>query len=268
MQRISIESIDDPRLAPFRDLKTTNASRQEGLFVAEGTTLVERLLYSSYSVKAVLASEQKLRNFGSRIPDGTNVYVVSRDLATELVGYKFHLGVVAAAERKPEPELSETLKKNPGLVLLGDHLIDPENVGALIRIASGFGVSAVVLSRGTTDAFSRRVLRVSMGNGLFIPVVQNVDSVDTLGALKAADYRCCATVLDQSAMRLNNFSFAQRTVLVVGNETHGVSPAALEACDCRLTIPMLNGTDSLNVAVATGIFCHAYQSQWHVQPDV
>ena len=259
MHRIPIQSIDDPRLDVFRNLKTSKATRRGNLFIAEGTTLVERLLHSSYSVKAVLASEQKLRNFERRIPSGTTVYVLPRDMATELVGYKFHLGVVAAAERKPNPDLKSLLEK-PGLLLYGDRLIDPENVGAIIRIGAAFGATGILFGNGSADAFSRRVLRVSMGNGLFLPVFQDVN-VDLPGKLKEAGYQLCATVLDPDATQLDSFLFPSRTVLVIGNETHGVSEDVLRLCDHRLTILMDNGTDSLNAAVATGIFCHAYRQQ-------
>ena len=262
MNRVSISSIDDSRLDVFRNLKQTNACRQQDLFVAEGTTLVERLLQSSYEVTAVLASEQKLANFAARVPEGTTVYEVPRDLASELVGYKFHLGVIAAARRKPAPSLADVVGNiDSGLVLFGEQIIDQQNVGMLIRIGSAFGAKAIVLSRGSADAFSRRVLRVSMGNGLFVPVVESVDAAESLASLKNAGFHCCATVLDDTAVELSNHSFAEKTAIVFGNETHGLSSAVREHCDVRLTIKMLNGTDSVNVAVAAGIFGHAYTSQ-------
>ncbi|MEQ9411664.1 MAG: RNA methyltransferase [Fuerstiella sp.] len=262
MNRIRITSLDDPRLDVFRDLKTTNRTRRQPLFVAEGTTLVERLFHSRYEVTAVLASEQKLVNFAHRIPAGTTVYEVSRDLASVLVGYKFHLGVVAAAVRQPGSTLQEIIDSDDGgLIVIGDHLIDPENVGALIRISAAFGAQAVVLSRGSADAFSRRVLRVSMGNGLFLPVVEGVESRDAVASLRAAGWSCCATVAGGTAVELSAFSFPRKTAMVFGNETHGVQPTVIADCDHGLTISMLNGTDSVNVAVAAGIFCHTYRCQ-------
>lgn len=268
MQVVRIDALSDPRLDVFRDLKSNRSTKHQQMFVAEGTTLVERLLHSSWSVDVVLASEQKLRNFRNRIPPGTTVYEVSRSLASELVGYQFHLGVIAAARRKPTVHIDDLLSAGPaGLVLMGDHLIDPENVGMLIRIAAAFGATAVVLTRGSTDAFSRRVLRVSMGNGLFLPVIENVQPGRTLEDFEQAGYACFATVLDQTARPLRSVQFPQRSLIVVGNETHGVSSAVREHCGQQMTIPMYNGTDSLNVSIAAGIFCHEYRAQHPVFPE-
>lgn len=262
MPRIHIDNPDDPRLEIFRNLKTTNETRRENLFIVEGTTLVERLFSSEFHVRAVLASEQKLRNFKSRIPRDALVYEVPRNLATDLVGYKFHLGVVAAAERQQPPALSTLLSRAAsGLVLFCDHVIDPQNVGMIIRVASAFGAAGVVLSRGSADAFSRRVLRVSMGNGLFLPIVEDVVAENAIGVLQSEGYTCCAAVLDSDAAELSTFAFPERSVIVFGNETHGIKASVTAQCDHRLTISMLNGTDSVNVAVAAGIFGYAFRSQ-------
>jgi len=263
MQRIRIDSLNDPRLDIYRDMKTSNASRDAGVFIAEGTTLVERLLHSSWDVESVLASEQKLRNFAARIPEGTLVYEVDRELATQLVGFKFHLGVVAAARRRAAPSLSDSVPSSgPSLVLVGEHLIDQENVGMLIRIGSAFGADAVAFSRGTTDPFSRRVLRVSMGNGLSLPIVDGLQGVDLVHELAALDFTCCATTLTPGAQTLSGFVFPERSAIFFGNETHGVSDQTIERCSHELTIPMLNHTDSLNVAVSAGIFAYSYRSQY------
>ena len=259
---VRITDLDDPRLDVYRSLRTTNQNRWSKLFIAEGTTLVERLFQSDFEVDSVLASDQKLRNFQSRIPADANVFHMDRSLAAELVGYSFHTGVLAAARRKPLPELSDVIPATgPSLILFADQITDQQNLGLIIRIASAFGATAVVVGPGSTDPFSRRVLRVSMGNGLFFPIVESNNAVDSIVGLKALGHTCYATVLDSNADELSATHFSKRSVLVVGNETHGICTEILAACDKRLTISMLNGTDSLNVAIATGIFAHGYRSQ-------
>lgn len=265
MQLTDITSLTDSRLAVFRDLKTTNLTRQSGLFVAEGTTLVERVLNSDFDVNSVLISEQKFANFQSRIPTGTAVYRVSRDIASSLVGYQFHIGVLAAVRRKPVVDLSQALPETgSSLVLFADHIIDQENLGAIVRIGSAFGASAIIAGPGSADPFSRRVIRVSMGNGLFLPIVESTNAPETLRLLKKHGYFICATVLTETATDLASFQFPERTVLVLGNETHGVAAETQKACDDELTVRMLNNTDSLNVAVAAGVFSYTFRSQ-HAQ---
>ncbi|MCP4785173.1 MAG: RNA methyltransferase [Fuerstiella sp.] len=260
---LRVDSLDDPRLDVYRHLKKNNENRHEDLLIAEGTTVVERLLRSDYVVRSVLVTDQKFPNFQSRLTPDVVVHRVTRDLATQLVGFEFHLGVLAAAERKPSPLIQDAVPATgSSLVLLGDHITDQQNVGLLIRIAAAFGVDAVIFSRGSTDPFSRRVMRVSMANNLLLPVIESLDTETTLEQLYRLNYTPCATVLDETATTLADFSFSERTVLVFGNESHGIAPSLISGCNTRLTVPMLNGTDSLNVSIAAGIFCHTYRSQY------
>lgn len=257
-----IESLEDPRLDVYRDLKTRNRVRDERLFIAEGPTVVERVLRSDFCVQSVLISDRKMESFGTRLPAGIPVYRLRNELAQQLVGFAFHCGVMASAVRKPSPSL-ETVLATEGsqLIFVGDRILDPENVGAFIRIASAFGAAAVIFGRGSADPFSRRVLRVSMGNVLFLPVIESDDLRLELEELNSRGFDTCATILDPLANSLAEHRFSSQTAMVFGNEYDGISLEVLAACRTRLTIPMLNGTDSLNVAVSSGIFGYAFRAQ-------
>lgn len=243
-----MESLADPRLDVYRSLKSTNATRDAQLFIAEGPTVVERVLRSDFRVRSVVISDRKFAAFEPRLPADVPVYRLTQVQAEELVGFAFHCGVMACAERRPPQPLETWLPA-------------PENVGALIRIGAAFGAAGIVLGEGSADPFSRRVLRVSMGNGLFLPIVETGDLAGLLAKLQqqyAMDI--CLTVLDATARPLHQHHFAARTTLVFGNEYDGISEAVRRVSDSRLTIPMFNGTDSLNVAVSAGIFLHQYRS--------
>ena len=258
-----IESLNDPRLDVYRSLKTQNLQRDNGLFIAEGPTVVERVLRSNFQVRSVLISDSKFASFEDRLPSDIPVYRLKSELADSLVGFNFHCGVMASVVRRQPQSLEAWLPpKGPALILAGDRIVDPENVGALVRIAAAFGASAVMFGRGSADAFSRRVLRVSMGNVLFLPVLEQVDLPASLRELRE-DYgfQICSTVLDSTAQPLSAYAFPERTILIMGNEYDGVSTEVQMETSEKLTIPMLNGTDSLNVAVSSGIFLHHYRSQ-------
>ena len=258
-----IESLDDPRLDVYRSLKTQNLQRDNRLFIAEGPTVVERVLRSNFQVRSVLISDSKFASFEDRLPADIPVYRLKSELADSLVGFNFHCGVMASViRRQPEPLEAWLPAAGPALVLAGDRIVDPENVGALVRIAAAFGASAVMFGKGSADAFSRRVLRVSMGNVLFLPVIEQVDLTVVLNELRVRHgFQICSTVLDSKAQPLATYQFPERTLFVMGNEYDGVSPETQLASSAELTIPMLNGTDSLNVAVSSGIFLHQYRSQ-------
>ncbi|MFO0977491.1 MAG: RNA methyltransferase [Planctomycetaceae bacterium] len=258
-----IENLNDPRLEVYRSLKTTNTTRDARLFIAEGPTVVERVLRSGFDVRSILISDRKWNSFGARLPDNVPVYRLSQPLAEELVGFAFHCGVMACASRRPASPIGSALPaRGPALLVAGDRITDPENVGALIRIASAFGATGVLLGPGSADPFSRRVLRVSMGNGLFLPIEETNDLAAQLIQLR--DFHGChiaGTLLDPTATPLAGFTFPERTVIVFGNEYDGISPAIRSCLQTALTIPMHNGTDSLNVAISAGIFLNQYRTQ-------
>jgi tRNA G18 (ribose-2'-O)-methylase SpoU len=212
----------------------------------------------------VLISDSKFASFEDRLPLDVPVYRLKSELADRLVGFNFHCGVMASvARRQSSPPEVWLPPAGPSLILAGDRIVDPENVGALVRIAAAFGASAVMFSKGSADAFSRRVLRVSMGNVLFLPVLEHLDLPASLHNLKERfGFEICSTVLDPTARPLSDFQFPERSVLIMGNEYDGVSSEVQMTASARLTIPMLNGTDSLNVAVSSGIFLHQYRSQY------
>jgi tRNA G18 (ribose-2'-O)-methylase SpoU len=267
MPEFRIETLDDPRLDIYRSLRKTNQNRYQDLFIAEGVTVVERLFCSDFEVQSVLVTDQKMPAFRQKLSDDLTVYSLSKELATMLVGFTFHLGVLAAGYRRPAPPLISALPRSgASLVLIADQVVDQQNVGLLIRIASGFGADALLLTKGSADPFSRRAIRVSMGNGLFLPIIQlPMKGADALQELAGLGYSCCATVLSADAAELSSFQFPERTALIFGNETHGICDSMIAGCDQQLMISMLNGTDSLNVAIAAGIFGYAYRAMFPVE---
>ncbi len=258
-----IESLDDPRLDVFRNLKTKNAVRDARLFVAEGVTVVERVLRSRLDVQSVLVSDRKFATCAPFLRNDISVLRMRSELADELVGFLFHCGVMASAVRPPTPEPEEWIAASgPSLVIAADRVVDPENVGALIRIGAAFGAGGIILGKGSADPFSRRVLRVSMGNVLFMPIIETNELPLLLSDLqKSRAFDICGAVLEPRGTSLNTYRFPERTVLVFGNEYDGISDAVQSVLTNRVTIPMQNGTDSLNVAISAGIFSHQYRVQ-------
>ncbi|MFN9721437.1 MAG: TrmH family RNA methyltransferase [Planctomycetota bacterium] len=259
-----IESLDDPRLNVFRSLKTTNTIRDARIFIAEGQTLVERILRSHFEVRSLLITDRRFPNFESKLPANVPVFRLANDLAEELIGFSFHAGVMACVSRRPAPSIESFVSGcGPCLIVAGDRIANPENVGALIRIAAAFGASAVIFGDGSVDPFSRRVLRVSMGNALHTPVLE-VQSLPLLlrRLIDEFDFEVCGTVLNESAKPLARHLFRDRTVLLFGNEFDGLGDDCRLSCNTQLTIPMSSETDSLNVAISAGIFAYQYRSQF------
>lgn len=261
MPDVPITSLDDPRLAPYRDVKTKRAEAREGKFIAEGHRVVERLLSSRYPVESILATDRRRHLLEGVDLRGAPVLLLPEDLASELVGYQFHGGIMACVTRLPGPAIGDLF--GPGsttseLVVVCPRITDPDNLGGLMRLCRAFGAAALVVGPPSVDPFSRRVLRVSMGNAFHLPIVQPADLGATLSDLKAAGFELAATLLDPSAVPLATMARPRRLALLLGNEADGLEPEWAGRCDHKVLIPMALGTDSLNVTVSAGIFLYHF----------
>ena len=261
MPAIPIDDPDDPRLAMYRHLKATNLTRHAGRFVVEGEPLFDRLRASRFPMASVLASDRHAPRLSGRVPEGVPLYVMPHARLEALVGFNFHRGVLACAERRPGPDLDAVVRgAGPRATLVVCPRIDnPENLGAIIRIADVFGVAAVVTGPRCPDPLSRRVLRVSMGTSLRVPVVTPDDLPAEADRLRSDEgFQLAASVTDPSAEPIDALARSRpdRLALALGPEAHGLDPGWLARCDRRVTIPMRPGAESLNVAVAAGILLY------------
>jgi len=259
MSSIPISDLDDPRLAIYRSLKATNHTRRLGQFVVEGERLVERLLDSRFVIVSVLVTDRRGPRLAHPIPAGAPTYVVPHELIHSLVGFPFHRGILACAERRPWPPLDEIVRNRDGplTLVICPRLSNPENLGAIARIGDVFGIDAILAGPTCPDPFSRRVLRVSMGSILRVPVTVSHrlgEMVDKLAHDDQVELQ--AAVADPAAEPFDQVPRPDRMGLVLGEEDQGIEPAWLERCRRKITIPMRAGAGSLNVAVAAGILIH------------
>jgi tRNA G18 (ribose-2'-O)-methylase SpoU len=121
--------------------------------------------------------------------------------------------------------------------------------------------AAVVLGSQCADPFSRRVLRVSMGAALHLPIVESRDLAADLAELAAANSHIAAAMLDPAAESLKTARRGERLALMLGNEAHGVADQWLNYASRRVTIPMQLGVDSLNVAVAAAVMLFHFTTE-------
>jgi tRNA G18 (ribose-2'-O)-methylase SpoU len=262
MTLIRIDDLSDERLNPYRSLKQTNETSRRGLFIAEGDKLVRRLLESRLTVESVLLSEPYVAAFESLLPYDIPALVIPDHLVEGLVGYNFHRGILACG-RRPSADFGSLteLLGSPGAhctVVVCHDVQDPENLGAILRMSAGFGVDAVILGPRCADPFSRRVQRVSMGNVYrLVPIHIGVFPEVFMFLREMHGVESWATVLDADATPLAKLKRPRRLALVFGSEGHGLTDDVVAACDRKVTIPMRPGVDSLNVAVAAGIFLYS-----------
>jgi len=256
-----ITSLDDPRVACYRDLKGRTA-RGEDLFVTEGRLLTRRLLESRFDVQSILLAGQFVEEFEPlAAARGAALYQAEAGLLRDLVGFPFHLGVLGCARRGPRRPLTDLADRldagGPMTLVVCPHTANRENLGSVFRSAGAFGADAVLLGPPCCDPFSRRCLRCSMGAVLSVPVIHPGDLAADLNALRSRwGFELWAAVLDEHADLLSRRARPDRVALLLGNEFDGLQALWLDLCDRRVTIPMHGRIDSLNAAVAAGIFLY------------
>lgn len=256
----------DPRVDDFRNLTDARArvelEADRGIFVAEGTYAVDRLLASGLEVRAVLAIPAKADRLEAA---GVRVLRAARPLFAEIVGFRSSRGVVASAVRPPPGSVADLVGGSPLLVLEG--ITDPENLGSLFRSAAALGASGVVLDPRTGDPWTRRCVRVSVGAVCAIPFARVGRWPGDLETLGRAGYDLVALTPAGDAVSIERLAPAPRTALMVGTEADGLTPAAIAASDRRVRIPMESGMDSLNVSHAAAIALHHLRSAGPAQPS-
>jgi tRNA G18 (ribose-2'-O)-methylase SpoU len=259
-----LDSFNDPRVANYRNLKDRELDRRGRFFIAEGEHLVRRLLGSDFEVESVLLAERRAEEIAPIVPSHVPVYVLPQQGINEILGMKFHSGVIACGKRKEPMTLEQVV---PGdrerlTLVVCPEIANVENIGGLIRLSAGFGADAMILGERCHDPFWRQSIRVSMGTIFKLPLLQTDDLMRVLRRLRDEwNVELIATVLDSAAEPLASSQRGSRTGLLFGNEAQGLDAHWVAQCDRKVTIPMHHETDSLNVAVAAGIFLHHFTSQ-------
>jgi tRNA G18 (ribose-2'-O)-methylase SpoU len=251
-----IDSFDDPVMAPYRNLKDKELAGEGGRFLAEGENVVRRLLASSTEVESVLVAKRKEGAIAPLVAPGARLFVASDEVIEQIIGFEFHSGVLACGIRPASVSLASVIlpPPQPALLTVCQEITNAENLGSLIRISAAFGANAVVIGERCCDPYFRQSIRVSMGTIFALPIVRCKDLLADLGCLKQMGIERFATVLDKGAEPLDGIAPPSRLSVVFGSEAKGLDAETIARCDRRITVPMKLGTDSLNVAVAAGIF--------------
>lgn len=261
MPTISISAADDPRLVHYRELKQSNFTRYSGLFITEGDKPTRQLLASGLGVDSVLVAESHLARIAPLVAPETPLYVVPPSMVEQLVGFNFHRGVLGCGRRPEILSLDQFFDEHTGRVtiVVCAEVQGPDNLGVILRTCSALQVDGVLLGPKAGDPFMRRVVRVSMGTALKLPILESRNLPNDLQQMRDRwGVELAAAVLDDAAEPLDQATRSARFALLFGNEGHGLEKDVVAQCQRRITIPMPHGVDSLNVSIAAGIFIYHF----------
>ena len=284
MQFITIDSIDDERVAAYTNLTEIQLRNrlepERGLFIAESPKVIDRALAAGREPISLLVEEPWIegmsqtfdvvdKRWGTDIP----VYVASPEQLRQLTGYRLHRGALSAMRRWPLPSVEETCRDARRVAVM-ENIVDHTNVGALMRSAAALDVDAVLVTPSCGDPLYRRAARVSMGTVFQIPWTRiggddkhfwprrGLEELRSLGFTTVAMALSDDSIsLDELTRRLNNSpesaDHIDKLALIFGTEGDGLSRHTIAGADLTVKIPMSHGVDSLTVAASSAVAFYA-----------
>jgi tRNA G18 (ribose-2'-O)-methylase SpoU len=257
---IAVTELDDTRIEAYRDIRERDLVGRDGLFVAEGRVVVEKLLASSaHQLLSLLIAAKRVRSLEpllSGLPNDLLVFTAAQPVMDAIAGFPMHRGILAIG-RRAENLLADALLGRivgDGDVLLLSGIANHDNMGGIFRNAAAFGAKAVLLDPDCCDPLYRKAIRVSVGAALLVPFARLARGEDPLALLQRHGFATVALSPTGDDL-LANWRPARRNAVLLGAEGSGL-PAGLIARTKSVQIPMSAGCDSLNVATTSGIVLH------------
>ena len=286
---VEITDINAPELETYNRLSEAQLLHyfepKEGVFVAESPLVIERALNAGYEPLSLLVEDAKL-NKELINKCGVTVFTAHMDILKQITGFKLTRGALCLMRRKALPTVEEICRSATRIAVLED-VVNPTNVGAIMRSAAALNMDAVLLTKPCSDPLYRRAARVSMGTVFQVPWTyfpdeefRKAEEQKPLGKqsqtekeaeveeknqpgkeqsyveyLKKQGFATAAMALTDQSVSIDNPSLMQeeKLAIILGTEGEGLKPETIAACDYTVKIPMSHGVDSLNVAAASAV---------------
>ena len=226
---------------------------ENGLFIAESPKVIRRALESGCIPVSFLMEQDHPEADGLALLEicpNVPVYTAPFEVLTNLTGFKLTRGMLCAMRRPPLRSAKDVCANAKRIAVL-ENVMNPTNIGAIIRSAAALGMDAILLTRGCSDPLYRRAIRVSMGTVFQIPWAW----IEDVSELKALGFQTVAMALrdDSLSIRDPRLAAAEKLAVVLGTEGDGLADGTIANCDYTVRIPMSHGVDSLNVAAASAV---------------
>ena len=233
------------------------AETEKGMFIAESPLVIGRALDAGYTPVSFLMEPKDVETRGKALLERCGsipVYVAELDVLTQLTGFHLTRGMLCAMYRKPLPAV-ERLCANAKRIAVLEDVMNPTNIGAIIRSAAALHMDALVLTSACSDPLYRRAIRVSMGNVFQIPWTYFPKGADWTNQLHQLGFKTVAMALKEDSLDIYDPRLQQedKLAVVLGTEGDGLAAETIAHCDYTVRIPMSHGVDSLNVAAASAV---------------
>lgn len=231
---------------PVLEVMRMAPSTIERLYVVRGTELTD----------GVVADAQRI---------GVAVDLTDRQCLDDLTGGGHHQGVALRIRPFAFVAIEDILERGPAMVAVLDGIVDPQNLGAIVRAAEVLGAGGVVVPKDRSAGVTPAVIRASSGAAIHLPIAQVVNLARGLERLKHAGYWIVGLDADGGS-RFQDLPRFERVALVVGSEGQGMRSLVARACDFVVAIPVRGRVASLNAATAAAIGLHELASRIAGEP--
>ena len=274
MNLIEITDINEPELDVFSRITEpqlrTYFEPEIGIFLAETANVIMRAIEAGYEPLAMLVETERLeaeagpvfecieKHCGREKLESMPIYIAGREIVTQLTGYTLVRGLWMTLRRRPEISVEEFCRDKKRITVLMD-VVNPTNVGAIIRSAAALGMDGVLLTHASVDPLTRRSARVSMGTCFQIPwtkaTLEQSEGLNLLDILHSYGFKTAAMALTEDSTSIDNDEIRanEKLAVLMGSEGPGLPKEVIAASDYRVMIPMYHGVDSLNVAAASAV---------------
>ncbi|MBP3754752.1 MAG: RNA methyltransferase [Lachnospiraceae bacterium] len=274
MNFIEITDINAPELDVFSRISEVQLYRyyepEIGIFLAESANVILRALEAGYEPLSMLVETRRIEIEARPVFDAIEklcgkdklesipVYTADTEIVTQLTGYTLVRGLWMTLRRKPEIPVEEFCRDKKRITVLFD-VVNPTNVGAIIRSAAALGMDGALLSYASVDPLTRRSARVSMGTVFQMPWTkagkEESEGINLIRTLQSYGFKTVAMALTEDSTSIDNDEIRanEKLAVIMGTEGTGLPKDVIAACDYRVMIPMYHGVDSLNVAAASAV---------------
>ncbi len=234
-------------------LSSAKFRKEENAFLIEGVKLCGDAFQNRVSIQKVFYTKKCFEKFenvvSSIIKSSESSFMVSQSIIETISDTNTPQGIVCICKCESKKSDETECEK----IILLENIQNPSNLGSILRTCDALGISMVAVSQNSCDVYNPKTLRGSMGAVFRLNIILFEDSVKFIKNLQKNNFKIYATVLDDNVSLTGNIKFVGKIGIVFGNEGSGLAEEIIEACDEKMTIPMSNSAESLNVSVAAGI---------------
>lgn len=256
MKVTEINSSKNELFKEIYKLKQKKYRYRSNSFLIEGIKLVKHAALQGEAIEYLLfcktlIDSEIIEAIIEIVPETTNLLYLPKDLFEDISDTVNSQGVISVV-KIPKP--MEVLAPK-GLYIALDRIQDPGNLGTIIRTADAAGFDGLIYNKGTVDPYGEKVLRSTMGSIFSLPLMAVEDLSQTLAGAKTAGTAVFCTSLEDSE-DYSTVSYQEGAIIVIGNESQGVSEEVFEQASQKIKIPIYGQAESLNAAIAAAIIMY------------